>query len=130
MELFGLMAGSRRIASGYLEDDLARMRALLRFIGFILLTGGFVAFVIDGARGIANSQFVPTSLATTLEAALPALFPQFLPWMSAHLPEAAQRLVTGSLLTLPTAAVGAILGILLLWLGRRPADPFLFKPLR
>jgi len=106
------------------------MRALLRFIGFVILTGGFVAFVIDGARGIANSEFASTRLANTLQAALPSLFPQFLPWMGTHLPEAVQRAVVDNVLTLPTSAVGAILGVLLLWLGRRPADPFLFKPLR
>lgn len=106
------------------------MRALLRFVGFIILTGGFVAFVIDGARGIANSELVFTPLSATLAAALPALYPQFLPWMSTHLPEAVHLAVSKSLFTLPTWAVGAVLGILLLWLGRRPVEPFLFKPLR
>jgi hypothetical protein len=106
------------------------MRAFLRFVGFILLTGGFVAFVIDGARGIANSEFVFTPLAITLGASVPSLFPGLEPWVASSVPASLQHLAEGSLLTWPTWIVGTVLGIALLWLGRRPPEPFRFKPLR
>jgi hypothetical protein len=106
------------------------MRAFLRFLGFIVLTGGFVAFVIDGARGIANSEFVFTPLAATFGASLPSLFPGLAPWLTGALPSSVRMLAESSLLTWPTWVVGTVVGIALLWLGRRPAEPFRLKPLR
>ncbi len=95
------------------------IRFPLRLAGFLLIAAGFVALVIDGTRSIAGQRLLMTSVSDT--------------WRAIHLDSlgAAQKALQASgpawlwdplaltLLALPTAAVGLVLGTLLMLVGRR-----------
>jgi hypothetical protein len=93
------------------------IRFLFRLLGFLLLAGAFVSFVIDGTRSIAASALRVTSLGQTLEVVAPGKVAQLQPMLEKLHPKvwdpAAQWLL-GS----PTAAVLAVIGLVLLWIGR------------
>ncbi len=44
------------------------MRAILRFLGFLAVVGGFVALVIDVTRYLANNAWAPATLRGALDA--------------------------------------------------------------
>jgi hypothetical protein len=54
---------------------LARMlRLLTRFLGQLLLAGGFIALIVDGTRSIAGGYLLVTSLGKGLSETFPALY--------------------------------------------------------
>jgi len=95
------------------------LRFLSRFVGYWLVAAALVAAVIDGAKSIAASAFVTTTMAETWatlsalgtpgEAAAPAAP---LPWPL--------DLALAWLLAAPTAGILALLGFLFLAAGRKP----------
>lgn len=95
----------------------AMIRFFLRFLGFWVLAGGFVALVVDGTRSIAASDLVVTSARAgwtavsagsygLVEARLSALAP----WLWADL--------VSPVLDFPLFVLLAVLGLLLMALGR------------
>lgn len=48
------------------------MRAILRFLGFLSVVGGFVALVIDVTRYLANDAWTPVTLHGALDAIVTA----------------------------------------------------------
>jgi hypothetical protein len=96
-------------------------RFLFRLIGFVLLAAGFVALVIDGTKSIAAGRVIVTVLGetwrnlhfTSLQTAQPAIEHHLASWLWDP--------VMMSVLLSPTAAVGLIVGAMLMWLGRKPA---------
>lgn len=96
------------------------MRFLLRLLGYLLVAGGFVSLVIDGARSIANSslRYTPVDLAvTTLSGARGEALR---PLVERHLPAWVWDPVLANLLLAPVALVALLLGFLLLKLGTPP----------
>ncbi len=101
------------------------LRFIARFLGLWLLAGALVALVVDGARTIAASQMVMTSLGAlwrqaspeSLEAAREAVGSTSAPWLW-------DSVIVWVLLA-PTFAMLAALGAFLLFLGqkRRPEMP-------
>ena len=49
------------------------LRLLTRFLGLLLLAGGFIALIVDGTRSIAGGRLMVTSLRNGVADALPAL---------------------------------------------------------
>jgi hypothetical protein len=49
------------------------LRLLTRFLGLLLLAGGFIALIVDGTRSIAGGRLMVTSLRKGISDALPAL---------------------------------------------------------
>jgi hypothetical protein len=49
------------------------LRLLTRFIGVLLLAGGFIALIVDGTRSIAGGELLVTSMARGISETLPAL---------------------------------------------------------
>ncbi len=95
------------------------IRFLLRFLGFWLLAGGFVALVVDGTRSIAASELVVTSARAGWTAISAGSYGQ----MEAHLSALAPWLwadIVSPLLDFPLFVVVAVLGLLLMALGRAP----------
>ena len=96
------------------------LRFLSRFLGYWLLAAALVAAVVDGAKSIAASAMVTTSVAETW-ATLQALV------ASGEAVEAASSstapwpldFIANWLLTAPTAVIAATLGLVLLVLGRK-----------
>ncbi|WP_363350371.1 hypothetical protein [Methylocystis echinoides] len=50
------------------------LRLLTRFLGLLLLAGGFIALIVDGTRSIAGGQLLVTTLRKGLAEAVPALY--------------------------------------------------------
>jgi hypothetical protein len=94
------------------------IRFLLRFIGLLSLALAFIFFVYDGTKSIADQRWYVTRVAEVWamvhESSLAEVKPTLLglaPWLWDP--------VASSILNAPTALVLAILGIVLVLLGRK-----------
>lgn len=93
------------------------IRFLLRFTGFWLLAGGFVALIVDGTRSIASSALIFTATGDAWFAIAPDSFEK----AEQTLSEASPTLWSYAgepALALPLFAVLIALGVLLLSLGQ------------
>nr|WP_250152328.1 hypothetical protein [Ancylobacter radicis] len=98
------------------------IRFLLRFLGIWLLAGGFVALVLDGVRSIASSEVVATPLGVTWLASHEDSLAAFQRWVSDTLPGGTWDLLVAPVLQTPLFIVLAVIGLVLMLLGRpRPA---------
>ena len=94
------------------------IRFILRFLGWWILAGGFVFFVYDGTKSLAGDHLFFTKLsdvwnavnATSLSLLRPAIEPMA-PWLWDP--------VIQSVLAAPAWLVFAILGAILMLLGRK-----------
>lgn len=96
------------------------LRFLVRMLGYLLVAGGFVALLTDGARSIANSVLRLTPLGETLLTFLGERFRQLQPAVERDLHPLLWDPILVNLLQVPTAAAGLLLGFVLLWLGAAP----------
>lgn len=95
------------------------IRFLLRFVGMWLLAGGFVALVLDGVRSIASSEIVMTPLGVAWLTISENSLAHVQELISEKLPAGSWDLVMAPLLQAPLFAVLAVLGLLLMLIGRR-----------
>lgn len=88
------------------------LRLLTRFLGLLLLAGGFIALIVDGTRSIAGGRLMVTSLRKGISDALPALFDSFETGVekSSFLSD----LLLGALLFFPVSVACGGLGALLI----------------
>ncbi|MGR7996029.1 MULTISPECIES: hypothetical protein [unclassified Xanthobacter] len=93
------------------------IRFLLRFSGFWLLAGGFVALIVDGTRSIAASAMLFTSAGDAWYALAPGNIEHAEAVTEAASPLLWSKLVM-PLLSLPASAVLVVAGLALLGLGR------------
>lgn len=105
------------------------IRFLSRCLGLVVLAGGFVGAVYDGARSIANNAVRLTSVSDLLFAlfkdkasALQGSVEALAPWL--------WQILVLPLTLAPIALVGLTLGAVLLWLGQPAREPigFLSRP--
>ena len=109
---------------GPVPPEQRRMiRFLVRFAGFLLIAAAFVAVVIDGIRSIAAGRLVLTPLGEAGFRLFPKTFPLIEPGVVRHVHPVLWDPILLNLFTLPTWLVTGLLGIVLLYLGRRPAPP-------
>lgn len=94
------------------------LRFLVRLLGTLVVAGGFIAAVVDGARFVANGVLDFTPLGGVLFAAFPRQFPLIEPGVTRHVHPLLWDPVLLSLFTAPAFAVLTVLGLILLWLGR------------
>ncbi|MFG1297731.1 hypothetical protein [Xanthobacter variabilis] len=93
------------------------LRFLLRFVGFWLVAGGFVALIVDGTRSIAASQVLFTSVGD----AWGVIAPEKLDEAQASATAAAHWLwpkLVEPMLGLPASVMLVVVGLVLLGLGR------------
>ncbi len=102
------------------------IRFVIRTLGLLIVAGGFVALVIDGARTIANGALAFTPLGETAFKAFPASFPILQPAVERHVHPLLWDPVLLNLFLAPTFAVAFVVGFALLWLGRRKPEPIGF----
>ncbi len=93
------------------------IRFLFRFFGFWVLAGGFVALVVDGTRSIAASRILFTSTRDAWNSLSPATLTQAQARVSG-LSAWAWPDLAAPVLGLPLFAVLAVLGLLMLAIGR------------
>jgi hypothetical protein len=95
------------------------IRFLFRFVGFLILAGGFIALVYDGTKSIAGRSLVYTPLgqlwnnvhSTSLQLLQPAIERHVSPWLWDP--------VVLDVLTAPAWLVFGILGAILMLIGRK-----------
>lgn len=98
------------------------LRIIFRFVGLMLLAGGFAALVIDGTRSIASNALVLTSLGETLMQIAPAKYPLWQAAIEKKFGAWAWDPVMTTLFALPNWLIaGAIGGLLFLVTRRRRA---------
>lgn len=100
-------------------------RFLCRFLGFLLLAGGFVALVYDGARSVANNGLRITPLSELLftlfkdrASALQGSVEAVAPWL--------WNLLVLPLTLAPASLLGLGFGAALLWFGQPAREPIGF----
>lgn len=106
------------------------MRSMLRLMGFLLLVAGFVLLIVDGARAIADDTLSFTLLGPVLNWMMPAFYPRIEMLAVARVGPYLWDPVLVNLFQAPAFAVAAALGMIFLWLGRRPAEPIGFSTYR
>jgi hypothetical protein len=96
------------------------LRALLRFVGYLCLAVGFISFVVDGARGIANSEWAYLSIGKAFETMFPHNYAGWLEAAKLRLPAVLFDPGLARLLAAPFFIGATVLAILLLVLGKKP----------
>lgn len=96
-------------------------RFLARLAGVLLMAAGFVGLVIDGTRTIANGALAFTSIGEVLFRVLGPRFGALEAQVVALSPALWDPVLVTCFLA-PAAVIGFVLGFVLLWLGRQPAE--------
>ncbi|MBV9738793.1 MAG: hypothetical protein JOZ30_04085 [Hyphomicrobiales bacterium] len=102
------------------------IRALLRMLrglGYLILALGFIAFVVDGSRYIANNEWSFLTLGAAVDAVLPRAYAGWETAAKLRLPTFLWDPVLTRALALPFFVVAAVIGVLLLVLGRKRKPP-------
>jgi hypothetical protein len=95
------------------------IRFLFRFLGFLILAGGFIALVYDGTKSIAGSAFVFTPLGQIWTNVHSKSLQLLQPAIERHVAEWLWDPVVLNVLTAPAWLVFAILGAVLMVIGRK-----------
>ncbi len=98
------------------------LRLLTRFIGLLLLAGGFIALIVDGTRSIAGGRL----MVTTMRKGASELFPGFYQALQSNVENVSAFLWDPILATLMLAPVSVALGgvgALMILLSHRQASP-------
>jgi hypothetical protein len=98
------------------------LRFLARAFGLILIAIGFVGLVIDGTRSIANGAPTFTALGEVVYRVLGNRYDQLKPAIERIHPLLWDPIALKLLLS-PAAVLAFVLGVFLLWLGRKRAEP-------
>jgi hypothetical protein len=105
------------------SKDAAMIRFLFRFVGLWLLAGAFVALIIDGTRSIAASRLILTALREAWSAVHPASLTALQAWAERGAAAWIWDPVAVNVLSTPLWVVLALIGIVLIVLGRPRARP-------
>ncbi|MGE5370161.1 MAG: hypothetical protein ACM3PD_11280 [Chloroflexota bacterium] len=98
------------------------LRLLTRFLGLLLLAGGFIALIVDGTRSIAGGELLVTTLRRGLSEATPALYNSLVSEMAA---KSALDMAMAPLMTLPISlSLGALGALLIVFSHKREADRY------
>jgi hypothetical protein len=95
-------------------------RALFRFLGYICLAVGFIAFVVDGARSVANKEWTYTHIDTALDAVMPHAYAGWQEAAKLRLPAFLWDPVLVTVLAAPFFFAAAIVALFFLMLGKKP----------
>jgi hypothetical protein len=95
------------------------IRFLLRTLGMLFLAAAFIFIVYDGTISIGANQLQYTAVGYVWSLVHDASRQQFQLWIQSHAPPWLWDPVTTKVLAAPAAAVLAVLGAILIPLGRR-----------
>jgi hypothetical protein len=98
------------------------IRFMLRLLGLLAISGGFVMLVIDGIRSIANSTLDMTPLLDLAARAFPKSYPLWGPAIERNLHPLLWDPLLLTLLMMPAFIAFLGVGLFLLRLGRRRPD--------
>jgi hypothetical protein len=95
------------------------IRFVLRFVGLLLLALGFIFLVYDGIRTISGSTWLITKTSYVWNIVNDASFQSFQQMIERRLGPDVWQYGVGPVLEQPASAVAAVLGIILILLGRK-----------
>jgi hypothetical protein len=95
------------------------IRFLFRFVGFLILAGGFIALIYDGTKSIAGSALVFTPVGQIWNNVHSSSLQLLQPAIERHVSEWLWDPVILNILTAPAWLVFAILGAILMLIGRK-----------
>src|SRR5262249_20187517 len=95
------------------------IRFLIRAIGFFILAAAFVAVLYDGTKTIAAGDITITSAEQLWMQVFPTGPQTFQAFIARNAPEWASASVLGPVLRAPAALVLAVIGALLMLIGRK-----------
>lgn len=95
------------------------LRFVLRLMGFVLLAAAFAAVIVDGTRSIAAKKLLPYSFEDTAAWMFPAKLAA-VQLAFDHGALLALRPLLAGVLSMPTWLITGTLGLLMLFVGRRP----------
>ena len=96
------------------------LRALIRCLGYLALSAGFIAFVVDGARYIANNEWSFLPIGGAIDSVLPGAYAGWQAAAKLRLPAYLFDPMLVNALALPFFVVMSVIGMLLLLIGRKP----------
>jgi hypothetical protein len=96
------------------------LRALFRFLGYVCLAIGFVAFVVDGARSVANKEWTYLQIKDVLDTVMPHAYAGWQEAAKLHLPGFLWDPVLVKTLASPFFFASAIIALFFLLLGKKP----------
>jgi hypothetical protein len=96
------------------------LRALLRFLGYLSLAIGFIAFVVDGARSVANKEWTFLPISAALDGVMPHSYAGWQEAAKLRLPPFLWDPVLRTMLDAPFFFAAAIIALIFLLLGKRP----------
>jgi hypothetical protein len=98
-------------------------RFLARLIGFLLVAAGFVGLVVDGTRSIANATLMFLPLGDVIAAMFPKVYPLIEPAVTRQIHPVLWNPILLNLFAMPASLLAFGLGVVLLWVGRKPPEP-------
>lgn len=98
------------------------LRLLTRFIGLLLLAGGFIALIVDGTRSIAGGQLLVTSLSRGVSGLFPALYQSIQTSVEEKSAFLWDPVLSTLFLTPVSVALGAVGAALIVFSHRREAS--------
>ena len=95
------------------------IRFLFRFVGFVILAGGFIALIYDGTKSIAGGSLVFTPLGQIWNNVHSTSLQLLQPAIERHVSPFLWDPVVLSILTTPAWIVFAIIGAILMLIGSK-----------
>jgi hypothetical protein len=99
------------------------LRFLVRALGVLLIAAGFVGFVVDATRSIANGAVAFTPFGEIAYGLFRDRYLLLQPGIERNLHPSVWQYVVLPVTLAPAGLVAFLVGLLLLWLGRRPQEP-------
>jgi hypothetical protein len=99
------------------------VRTLLRLLGLVLVAAGFIGLIVDGTRSIVNETLAFNSLRDTMDALSPTSAGDLEAFLRRTGFPSLWDPVVLDLLKAPASLTALLIGLLLLWIGQKPAEP-------
>jgi hypothetical protein len=110
----------RQTAGPYGPEPMLRL--LTRFLGLLLLAGGFIALIVDGTRSLAGGELLVTTMRRGLSETAPGLYKSLVAEMAA---KSVLDVAMTPLMTLPISlTLGALGAALIVFSHKRDADRY------
>lgn len=99
------------------------LRFVARALGLLFMAAGFVGFVVDATRSIANGALAFTPFGEIAYGLFKERYLLLQPWIERNLHPAAWEYAVLPVTLAPASVVAFLAGLLLLWIGQKPREP-------
>jgi hypothetical protein len=102
-------------------------RLSIRFLGLLLLAGGFVSLIVDGTRSLAGGRLFVTTLRKGATDHFPAALQSIQTSVEQNVPAFLWDPIISTLLLLPVSVGFGALGALLIVLSHKQREPIVYS---